>query len=249
MRQLTVGGKKRFPIWSADSSRIAFQSDREGDLGIFLQPADGSNTAKRLTTAEQGAAHVPVSWSSKSEQFLFEVTSGATVSLWTYVLKDEKATQVAGVRSTLPLNAALSPDGQWLVYASTQPLGPATEPGEPRMIVEPFPVTGTKYPMERSIHPVWSHDGREIISQPPGGYWAVQTVTMQPSPAFGPLVRFSRRGAVSYGPAGQRNQDVMADGRILGVVDGGQTIAAEFPQIQVVLNWFEELKAKASATK
>jgi hypothetical protein len=36
----------------------------------------------------------------------------------------------------------------------------------------------------------------------------------------------------------------MADGRILGVVDGGQGIAAGFPQIQVVVNWFEELKAK-----
>jgi hypothetical protein len=37
----------------------------------------------------------------------------------------------------------------------------------------------------------------------------------------------------------------MADGRFLGVIDGGQSAAAVFPQIQVVLNWFEELTAKA----
>jgi eukaryotic-like serine/threonine-protein kinase len=244
MRQLTVGGKNRFPIWSADSAHVAFQSDREGDLGIFWQRADGSGTAERLTTAGQGVSHVPASWSSKSGQFVFEVTSGASVSLWTFVLKDKKATQVAGVRSTLPLNAALSPDGQWLAYIATEAPGPAAELGAGRMVVEPFPGTGTKYPLSRSIHPVWSHDGREIMSQPPGGRWAVQAISTQPSFAAGPLMPLSRGGAVTAGPPGRRNQDMMADGRILGVVDGGQTIAAGFPQIQVVLNWFEELKAK-----
>ncbi|MEO7134339.1 MAG: protein kinase, partial [Vicinamibacterales bacterium] len=40
-RRLTFGGNNRFPIWSADGKRVAFQSDRDGDLAIFLQPADG----------------------------------------------------------------------------------------------------------------------------------------------------------------------------------------------------------------
>ena len=39
---------------------------------------------------------------------------------------------------------------------------------------------------------------------------------------------------------------MMPDGRILGVVAAGQTQSAESttPQIQVVLNWFEELKQR-----
>ena len=41
MQRLTFGGNNRFPIWSADSKRVAFQSDRDGDLAIFWQPADG----------------------------------------------------------------------------------------------------------------------------------------------------------------------------------------------------------------
>jgi serine/threonine-protein kinase len=40
-RRLTFEGRNRFPVWSADSKRVAFQSDREGDVGIFLQSADG----------------------------------------------------------------------------------------------------------------------------------------------------------------------------------------------------------------
>src|SRR5262249_26879543 len=33
MRQLTFRGKNRYPVWSGDGDRVAFQSDREGDLG------------------------------------------------------------------------------------------------------------------------------------------------------------------------------------------------------------------------
>ena len=59
MRQLTLGGKNRFPIRSADGQKKteAFQSDREGDLGIFWQRADGSGAAERLTKARSG--HIP----------------------------------------------------------------------------------------------------------------------------------------------------------------------------------------------
>src|SRR5262249_3274759 len=43
-RRLTLPGtgSNRYPIWSAESQRVAFQSDREGDLGIWWQRADGN---------------------------------------------------------------------------------------------------------------------------------------------------------------------------------------------------------------
>jgi len=40
MRRLTFEGRNRFPIWSPDSRRIAFQSDRDGSPGIFATRAD-----------------------------------------------------------------------------------------------------------------------------------------------------------------------------------------------------------------
>ena len=40
VRQLTFEGNNRFPIWSADGQRVAFQSDRQGDPAVFWQPAD-----------------------------------------------------------------------------------------------------------------------------------------------------------------------------------------------------------------
>ena len=63
MRQLTSGGTSRHPIWSRDGRRVAFQSDRDGDLAIFHQRADGSGIADRLTMPEPETEHVPQSWS------------------------------------------------------------------------------------------------------------------------------------------------------------------------------------------
>ena len=57
MRPLTVGGRNRFPIWSADSERLAFQSDREGDLGIFWQRVDGTGAGRSPDQA--GAGNLP----------------------------------------------------------------------------------------------------------------------------------------------------------------------------------------------
>ena len=80
MQRLTFGGNNRFPIWSGDSKRVAFQSDRDGDLGIFWQAAIGGK-AERLTKADQGTSHAPESWSPKGDTFLYSVTKESDVSL------------------------------------------------------------------------------------------------------------------------------------------------------------------------
>src|SRR5262245_360878 len=155
MRRLTFGGRNHFPIWSADGQHVAFQSDREGDLGIFWQRADGTGAAERLTKADQGTSHAPESWSPDSKRFLFEVTKGSNVSLWVFSLEDKKAMPFGGVQSGTPITAAFSPDGRWIGYHSD-------ETGRDAIYVQPFPATGAKYqipkndPNQNDHHPVWS---------------------------------------------------------------------------------------------
>jgi hypothetical protein len=51
---------------------------------------------------------------------------------------------------------------------------------------------------------------------------------------------FQRRGETF-----ERNNDITRDGKqFLGVVAAGAAAASGAPQIQVVLNWLEELKAR-----
>ena len=75
-------GHNRFPIWSNDGRQIVFQSDRDGDLAIFSQQADGAAAAERLTTPEKGVAHFPVAWFSDEARFLYAERRGTTATLW-----------------------------------------------------------------------------------------------------------------------------------------------------------------------
>ena len=72
------------------------------------------------------------------------------------------------------------------------------------------------------------------------------SVTTRPTFTFGNPVVVTTP-FVDRGPGLERNYDITLDGkRFLGVVAAGQTTsgAPAAPQIQVVLNWFEELKAR-----
>jgi TolB protein len=56
IQQLTFEGDNQRPVWTPDSQRITFSSDRDGTMSLYWMPADGSGVAERLTTAEEGTA-------------------------------------------------------------------------------------------------------------------------------------------------------------------------------------------------
>ena len=118
---------------------------------------------------------------------------------------------------------------------------------------QPFPSTGTKYQISknrRSHHPFWSRDGKELLFVPgPGTPLFALTIATQPSFMFGTPNEVPKSGFLEGGPPAARNYDIMPDGRIVGVVVAGQTRSGTpaTPRIEVVLNWFEELKQRTFA--
>jgi Tol biopolymer transport system component len=249
MRRLTFEGQghNRFPVWSADSQRVAFQSDREGDLGIFWQRADGAGTAERLTKADEGVSQIPESWAPDGERFLYNVGKGGTNSLWVFSLKDRKGARFDAVASpdrTLT-GAVFSPDGRWVAYASQEGRSLSA------VYVQPFPPTGAKYQISKNAddghHPVWSPDGGELLfTGSLGTPWSAVRIITQPSFTVGEAMPVPRPFQ-SAAPAFERPYDISRDGQhFLGLIDAAQTQsrAPAAQQIQVVLNWFEELKAR-----
>src|SRR5262249_50094637 len=47
-RQLTLDARSRYPVWSPDSTKIVFSSDREGAFGLYVQRVDGTGETERL---------------------------------------------------------------------------------------------------------------------------------------------------------------------------------------------------------
>jgi len=239
MRRLTFGGNNRFPIWSADGRHVAFQSDREGDLAVFWQPADGG-TAERLTKPEPAMLHVPESWAPKGDLLLFSASNGSVTSLWTFNLRDRTAAPFGDVKATpFPPDAAFSPDGRWIVYQ----MGELNQ-GDGTTFVQPFPPNGTKYQIAAGGRAVWSRDGTELFYVPGPTQFAAVKVKTQPTFSFTSPVAIPRGFGVAD-PLSPRPYDVTPDGRIVGVGVVGQAQQGSASQIDVVLNWFEELKARA----
>jgi serine/threonine-protein kinase len=247
VRRLTSGGNNRFPTWSNDGRRVAFQSDRGGNRAVYWQPADGSGTAEPLTKPAAGESHTPESWHPTADVLLYSITKGSDTSLSTLSLPDRKATPFGAVHSSNPPGAVFSPDGRWLAYASTQR-------GGTTIYVQPFPATaGTAHQLiargsDVPHHPRWSPDGKVLFYDPrPAGFESV-TVTTEPDFRFGnPVIE---KHVLTLGPPTSRTSyDVVLRGqfagKFVGLAQAGPAGAATAtPQIQVVLNWFEELKAR-----
>ncbi|MEY4635261.1 MAG: Serine/threonine-protein kinase PrkC [Acidobacteriota bacterium] len=237
IRRLTSGGHNERPVWSADSRRIAYQSDRDGDEGLFWQLADGTAVAERLTTPEPGTSHAPESWSPDGATILFSATTGPHTSLWTLSLAGRKVAPFGAVHSAEPTNAVFSRDGRWVAYSSTE--------GGRRILVQPFPATGAKYEVAaEGIYPQWSTDGSELLWSGAGRIDAVRVKT-QPGFSVGNPVAMPLPLIVP-GPSLPRSYDVTPAGTFVGLVapESARTAAPIPPVFQVVLNWFEELKTQ-----
>ncbi len=66
---LTLGDSyNSYPVWSPDGSKIAFASDRDGNLDVFVMPSDGG-AAKRLTY--HSADETPTSFTPDGKSVLF----------------------------------------------------------------------------------------------------------------------------------------------------------------------------------
>jgi serine/threonine-protein kinase len=253
--RLTFGGHDRFPVWSSDSQRVIFQSDREGDLGLFWQRADGVGTAERLTQPGKGAAHVPQSASPDGKVLLLDQgdrTADGKTALMTFAFKDKSMTPFGAIVSTQGTGAVFSPDGRWVAYTMKEP-----GVGSEVVYVQPFPATGSRVQISTNAeighHPVWSADGKELYYNPgPGARLVAVTVMASQGFAFGPAPPVAKPFASNSGLV-ERTYDVARDGkRFLGLISAAAAAAAtgpSRPQLRVVLNWFDELKSRAPVKK
>ena len=243
-RRLTFGGANRFAEWSHDGLRVAFQSTREGDSGIWWQRADGTDTATRLTRPGPGAAHVPQSFSPDGRHLIYDEVKDGHVAVWDLSIADQKATPLSSTDSLATSDATFSPDGKWLAYTAL-PGTPATA----IVYVEPYPRTGARYQISKESedghHPVWSRDGKELAYTPgPGNRFHVVPITTAPAFGFGDAVLLPRP-FVNAPPSAERTYDMTVDKRVLGLrMDVGPDGRPMPPQVQVVLNWFEELNQR-----
>jgi serine/threonine-protein kinase len=245
-RQLTLGGRNRFPAWTRDGTRIAFQSDREGDHGIFWQRADGSGPAERLTRPENGQSQIPLAWSPDGETLLISTridTRSATLQQLT--LHDKKVMTVAGVTSVFEIQGGLSPDGHWIAYAVTGLPGQALG----GLFVRPFPVTDVVHRIGFGNSPFWAPVGKSLyyVSAPGVDSFTLVDIATEPTFEVSEPTTVLRPVITGGGANLPRAYDASPDNQHLIVITVQASAGSPAtPQIQFVLNWFDELKNRVA---
>jgi serine/threonine-protein kinase len=255
LRRLTFEGRNRFPIWSPDGQRVAFQSSRDGDFGIFLQRADGVGPAARLTTAQNGEAHVPDTWSPDGMTLAFSVVTGPGATgavpqgrwaLMTVGVANGVTAPFGAVTSNEPIGAQFSPNGRWMAY-HVEDDGPDISGG---VFVQPFPATGAIYQaprVARDFQPAWSADGTELVyvGSAASLTMAAVDVTIGSSVSFGTPQSFPARVTLALTSGFVRAFDLMPDGRMVGPFpEASVAEGLGSKEIRVVLHWLQELKAR-----
>jgi serine/threonine-protein kinase len=241
-RRLTFGGHNERPIWTRDGQRIVFASDRDGVEALYWQRADNSAPAERLVKVEPGIVPQPEAWTPDAMTLIYNArVARRTGGLATFTLGTDQ--QPKALISSAS-NPSLSFDGKWLAYFSNESGGF----NRGSVFVEPFPRNGGKnqITMNGGLSPVWSRDGKQLyyISQPDMQLMSVDIQRTEPSLMLGKTTPLPIKGIITGGP---RDYDVTADGKTFVLVlpqSQAQTSKAPPDEINITLNWFEELKQR-----
>jgi eukaryotic-like serine/threonine-protein kinase len=219
-----------YGVWSPDGTRIAFQSNRNGNRDLFLKSSSGAG-AEELAFASP-FTKIPTDWSFDGRFLLYQ--HGDPKTGW-----DLAALPMAGDRKPIVVVSApfeerggqFSPDGRWVAYQSN-------ESGRFEIYVQPFPGPGGKWPVSTAggTDPRWRKDGKELFYLAPGAKLMAVPVRASDSTfdAGSPAVLFQARTVVGGYANLSPQYAVSRDGRFLfNAPDDTSTTAP----ITMVLNW------------
>jgi serine/threonine protein kinase len=223
--QATFGNS--FPVWTPDGRHVVFRTS----TGIHLADADGSATSQVIPGTS--LTDFPTSIAPDGDTLLINRQTDKT-SQDIYVISLRGGSPPKPVVSTPGFDggAQFSPDGRWMAYVSD-------ESGQMQVYIRPFPAPDRKWQVstEGGTVPVWNRNGRELFYRTGNKMMAVDVQTAGDVSLSAPRLLFDQPYAfgstITIG-----NYDVHPDGqRFLMVKDEPSA-----GRLNVVLNWFEELK-------
>jgi Tol biopolymer transport system component len=231
-------GKLMGLAWAPDGNRVAFGfAPVERHWHVYWQSADGSTPPERLTNETSQQQETPSSFSSDGSLLLVDLVNYADArpGFDVFVL------QLSGERTLRPFlqtkfwegGAVFSPVGHWVAYTSN-------ESGRSEVYVRPYPGPGGRWQIstEGGGDPRWSRSGCELFYRQED---KVMIVDVEIKPTFRP----GRPRALFEGK--YIGYDVAPDGRFLMI----KPDPAEFgpDHVNVILNWFEEVKRRVPGAK
>jgi Tol biopolymer transport system component/predicted Ser/Thr protein kinase len=221
-----------YPVWSPDSSHIAFFSSPGPITAVYQRATNGAGQDEILDKSAR--VNAPVDW-SKDGRYIIEqavADSKTGTDIWVLPLFGDKKPFPYLQTAANEAAAKLSPNGQWLAYQSD-------ESKRNEIYVTTFPQPGGKSQVSTNggSDPVWNRNGKELFYvSADGKMMAVPVNTGRKFEAGVPKALFGVRTDLTLFGAGY---DVSKDGSFLIPVSAEQSATTP---ITVVLNWQVGLK-------
>jgi eukaryotic-like serine/threonine-protein kinase len=225
-------------IWSPDGKQIVFNSGRDGGAitNLFRKKSDGTGPVELLKTSNYHK--LPKCWSADGRYLIYieGPKPKAGIDIMLLPMEGDTTARPFLNSSFNEYDPALSPDGKWLAYVSD-------ESGRGEVMVCSFPGKENITPISTAggTQPVWAPDGTAIYYRNSSGTkLMVVSFIADPEPHTGkPNIQFQRKidNAGVFG----RMYDISPDGKHFFMIKSEEGNPAS-TQINVILNWFEEIK-------
>jgi serine/threonine-protein kinase len=240
--QFTASGGL-YPVWSESGNDLYYTNATTAGGSGFRRPSDSSEEAEQAYTLPGFSM---ISDASLGDSILLLRANQTETFRDLLLVRQQPDAAVFDNYLTAEWNEGnpdISPDGRWVAYQSD-------ESGENRIYVHSFPdISG-----QRSVSPglgadpVWSPDGQKIYYRSGSQFMSVDVTTEPAFTVSAPELLFENIEYTRLQSQGWvRNWDLHPDGdRFImvrsegGAGGGGGTLNA----VYVVVNWFEELKAR-----
>ena len=237
-RLTSLPGHDGAEVWTPDSRRLIFTSERAGVKNLFGQAADGTGAVERLT--ESSNIQYPIWRVPDGRRLIFTEEAQRTGNDVMMIELDETRQVTPLVHSTFnERNGIISPDGRWLAYE-------ANDSGRFEVSVRPFPNVNTGHwtvSTTGGTRPIWARSGQELLYVSPTGALMRVGVARGPSWAATTPTLVVKEGYFTNPTWWGRSYDISPDGqRFLMIKEGGADGTAAPASIIVVQHWAEELK-------
>jgi serine/threonine-protein kinase len=246
LTRLTSAGEAEVPLWTPDGQRVAFLWRPEGGAPqLVWQRADGTGPAETLVSREARAN----SWFPGGRSLAVSMVRDASAGGCDVAVLDVASEARPGPLLQAPGgsgSAAFSPDGRWVAYTSNFT-------GRHEVYVQPYPGPGraTMVSVDGGMGPAWNQNGRELFfvsSADQSGRQHIMAAdaksgSVAPSGVPRPLFRVDL-GTVFLAQDDFRGYDVAPDGQRFYMVEYLPMLDTPRTHINLIENWFEELKTK-----
>jgi len=237
--RLTWEGDNRVPVWMWNGEWVTFASNRAGGShDLYRKRTDFSGEAEKLLASDNDI--YPISWSLGGRALAFYEKHAETArNILVLPFTGDRAPWTFLETPANERSPMVSPDGHWLAYVSDLQ-------GQNEIYVEPFPGPGGRrrqVSTDGGTEPLWSPDGRELFYRSGRNGEKMMVAELEFESPFkverkllfeGRYLSNSNRTVYDIHPDGQRFLMIKK-----------QSEPGRRQRINVVLNWFEELKRLA----